>query len=123
MEEKKAVETEEVVSVSLARTPPPAQKIILADGIEYELTILNLNMLGEIEETLNIPLAELGELLKTPGKVPIKVIRKIIWLSLCEKCPEMTEDGFGKLVTAEIIINGSLQKAMEYIFSIGEKKV
>lgn len=121
MEETKPVEVE-TEAVSLATGIISTQDIVLADGKAYGLSVLNLNMLGEIEETLNISLAELGELLKSPAKVPIKLLRKIIWLSLREKCPEMTEDAFGKLVTAEVIVSGGLQKAMEYIFSTGEKK-
>lgn len=127
MDETKSVDVKvnvETESVSLAKSPTPPQKIILADGKEYELTILNLNILGELQEAFALPLDELWELLKKPKegeekkkvKLTVKQIRKIMWASLREKYPEMSEEDFGKLMTIDVISDGAIQKIFGYVF-------
>jgi len=71
--------------------------IKLADGKEYELTPLNLNMMIEIEDKFEEPLTQLLDV----GKV--KVIRYLLFVMLKPKHPDMTEEKVGKFVTAEIL--------------------
>ena len=122
MEETNPNEVEKE-SVSLAKAPAPSQKIMLADGKEYELTVLNLNILGELQEAFGLPLDELWELFRRPEegevkkvKLTLKQIRKIMWASLHEKYPEMAEEDFGKLITMDTISAGAIEKIFAYVF-------
>ena len=71
------------------------KKILLADGNEYELSPLTLNMLCELEDKFR----DAFEVLQKPS---MKAIRFILYLKLKTKYPTITEEKAGELVTEEI---------------------
>lgn len=80
----------------LAKGTPP-QKITLADGKEYELSPMTLNMLVAMEEEFNLSLSELL------GSGKVKPIRSMLYLQLRGKYPELTIEKVGELVTMEVL--------------------
>ena len=75
----------------------PVNKITLADGKEYELSPLDLNMLVAIEEKFG------GKPLETLGNGKLATARFVLYLRLKDKNPSLTEEAVGKLVTWGIL--------------------
>ena len=70
--------------------------IKLADGKEYTLSPLNLNLLANLEEAFDCGLEEMGAKLST-GRAAT-AFRKLLWLFLRDNYPELKEVDVGKLV-------------------------
>jgi len=62
-------------------------RIKLADGKEYELKPLNLNIWADTEDKFGEPYFQLI----SSGRV--KPMRYVVWLRLKDKYPELTEEG------------------------------
>jgi len=71
--------------------------IKLADGNEYQLAVLNLNLMVGIEEELGDKFAKLFE----EGNA--KNIRYLLYAVLKVNHPELTVEKVGELVTAQIL--------------------
>ncbi len=85
---------------SLAK-PINLETIILADGKEYKLEPLDLNMLCIIEEKAGLsPFKVLGD-----GK--LSTARLVLYLRLHGNYPELIEEEVGHLVTMDILIKAS----------------
>jgi len=81
---------------NLAQTPE-IDKITLADGKEYELAPLNLNMMVEIED-------EFGESFDAVLKGNrAKPVRFLLYLRLKEKYPDMTVEKLGGLIDISVL--------------------
>jgi len=76
------------------------KKITLADGKEYKLGPINLNVLTGLEEELGCGLDELG---KKFAKPRASHLRTLLYVLLRENHPDMTQDGAGKLVSVDIM--------------------
>ena len=106
---KKRVSVEEIVGMPPERrmmTPENSlakgttlQKIKLADGQEYELAPVTLNILVAIEDEFKLPLSEV----LASGKVA--PIRFMLYLQLKGKYSELTLEKVGDLVNMEILSN------------------
>lgn len=71
--------------------------IILADGQEYKMSPLNLNLLCEVEDKFG---AVAEEVFKKPS---MKVMRCLIYLLLKPNHPDITEEMVGELVDMKVI--------------------
>ncbi len=72
-------------------------KLTLADGKEYELAPLTLNIMGEVEDKFGMSFFDLI------GKRQTKGIRFIVYLRLKKKYPELTEEIVGELITVDTL--------------------
>lgn len=79
--------------------PTRIDKIILADGKEYELAPINANIYAELEDKFGKSTDELFD-----GKIRFKVYKALIYLRLHRKYPELTEEQVGDLLTTEAIL-------------------
>jgi hypothetical protein len=79
---------------------PKVDTITLADGKEYQLAPLNINMLVDMEDKLNKSMDELF----TPP-VHAKVLRAMLFARVKPGCPNMTEDQLGELITDVVLLN------------------
>jgi len=75
----------------------PIKRLKLADGKEYELCPINTNILVEVEDKFNMPLAELLQ----QGR--ISPIRYLVFLQIHRNHPEMTEEQVGELMSLEVL--------------------
>jgi len=75
--------------------------IKLADGKDYTLAPLNLNLLANLEAEFDCDLEELGAKLST-GRVAT-AFRKLLWLFLRDNYPELKEVDVGRLVEVSIM--------------------
>jgi len=80
--------------------PPKVDSITLADGKEYQLAPLNVNMLADIEDMFDKSIDEL-----VSGSIRMKVMRAILFARLKPTCPDMTEEQLGELMTENVLIN------------------
>ena len=78
--------------------PTPPQVVTLADGKEYTLAPLDLNMLVLFEE--QFPEGALQELINS-GK--LTYLRHLIYLMLKGRYTHLTEDAVGKLLTLKVL--------------------
>ena len=83
--------------------PPKIENITLADGKEYALAPLNVNMMADIEEKFDKSISELFS-----GTMRIKVLRALLFARIEPGCPDMTEEKLGKLITDTVLININL---------------
>lgn len=90
-------ERRKMVSKNILAKGTKIQTITLADGKEYELAPIDLNILTEMEDEFKLPLSEI----LAGGKV--KPIRHLFYLQLKEKYPELTLEAVGKLVNMEVL--------------------
>jgi len=86
------------MKTNLAKIPDIA-KMVLADGKEYELAPVDLNMLVKVEDEFNCPFVE-----ALSGN-RIKPIRFFLYLRLKENYPELTLETVGKLANATVLEN------------------
>lgn len=96
--------------VDIFETDNP-QTVKLADGKEYELPILNLNTLANIEKTLGFGLNKLPEKI---DEEPATILRAVIHALLKEKNPKLTLAQAGTLVTVEVMreLTGTISKLL-----------
>lgn len=73
-------------------------KILLADGKEYELAPVDLNIMADLEEKYD---KDFDWMIRSGRS---KYIRHLYFLLLKEKNPELTEEATGKLITAEVML-------------------
>jgi len=78
-------------------------KITLADGIEYQLSPLNLNMMAEVEDKFDISIADIG------ANPRMRMLRYILWMRLMPNHPELTEEKVGELCDLSILTNNTTQ--------------
>ena len=83
------------MKTNLAKTPE-ITKLILADGKEYELALIDLNMLVAIEDTFDCAFADAF----SSGKV--KPLRFLLYLRLRDKYNLSLED-VGKLIDTSVM--------------------
>jgi len=76
------------------------RKVTLADGKEYKLGPVNLNVLTGLEEEFGCALDELEKKLAKPRASHLRIL---IYVLLRENHPDMTQDGVGKLVSMDIL--------------------
>jgi len=76
------------------------RKVKLADGKEYKLGPINLNVLDGLEEEFNCGLGELNEKLANPRASHLKIL---LYVLLKQNYPDMTKEQAGKLVSMDII--------------------
>ena len=72
--------------------------ITLADGNEYELAPVTINLMAEVEEKFDLPFFEIIQ------KRRVFHIRYIMYLRLRNKYPNLTEEKVGELVTSETLM-------------------
>lgn len=77
---------------------PKMNTIILADGKEYTLSPLDVNMMADIEDKFN---KSLEELIIPP--IRMKVVRALLFARIQPNC-DMTEEQLGKLLTDDVLI-------------------
>ncbi len=77
---------------------PAIDRIKLADGGTYTLSPINLNVMVEVEDAFNEPIAKLLE------SGAVKPIRYILYLRLRRDYPDMTEEQVGALVDADVLV-------------------
>lgn len=75
-------------------------KIVLADGKEYELATLTANIMAGLEDKFDKSIDELFS-----GSIRMKVFRALVFARLQPKYPELTEEQVGDLLTDQVIIN------------------
>lgn len=80
--------------------PPKLQNVVLADGKEYQLAPLNVNMLAEIEEKFDKGIDELFS-----GTIRMKVLRALLFVRIHPGYPDMTEEKLGDLLTDDVLLN------------------
>lgn len=78
--------------------------LTLADGKDYELPILNLTTLANIENTMGFGLGRLQDKITNETAA---TLRLIIYALLKEKNPKLELDEAGKLVTFDVMKNVS----------------
>lgn len=78
--------------------------LTLADGKDYELPILNLTTLANIENTMGFGLGRLQDKITNETAA---TLRLIIYELLKEKNPKLELDEAGKLVTFDVMKNVS----------------
>ena len=78
--------------------PPKVNTIILADGKEYQLSPLNVNMMADIEDKFD---KSLDELITPP--IRMKTLRALLFARIQPNC-DMTEEQLGKLLTDDVLI-------------------
>lgn len=83
-------------NTNLAQSPK-IDKAILADGKEYELAPVNINILADLEDKFDIPFGELM------GSGRIKPLRYLIYLRLKPNYPDITEEEVGKLIDINVL--------------------
>ena len=76
------------------------RKVVLADGKEYKLGPVSLNVLANLEEEFGCGLNELS---KKFGKQQASSFRLLLFVMLRENYPEITKEQAGKLVSMELI--------------------
>ena len=74
---------------------PKAHKVKLADGKEYDLPVLNLNVLADLEEEFGCGLEEISNLLQTKQA---SSLRTALYILLHRNYPKVTKDEVGRLV-------------------------
>jgi hypothetical protein len=79
---------------------PRLDVITLADGKEYQLAPLNINMLVDMEDKFGKSMDELF----TPP-VHAKVLRAMLFARIKPSMPTMTEDQLGELITDVVLLN------------------
>ena len=72
--------------------------ITLADGKEYKLGPINLNVLANLEEEFNSDLGKLGQKF---DKHQASSFRSLLFVLLKENHPEITKEQAGKLVSID----------------------
>lgn len=80
--------------------PPKLHNVVLADGKEYQLAPLNVNMLANIEEKFDKGIDELFS-----GTIRMKVLRALLFARIQPGHPDMTEDKLGELLTDDVLLN------------------
>ncbi len=85
----------------------------LADGKEYELPVMNLNTLANVEGTLGFGLNKLQTKVE---ESPAVTLRNTIFALLKEKNPEITLEKTGELITLEVMgeVSDVLSKIMAF---------
>jgi hypothetical protein len=85
----------------------------LADGNEYELPIMNLTTLANVESTLGFGLNKLQAKVE---ESPAVTLRNTIYALLKEKNTELTLDKVGELITLEVMgeVSDVLSKIMAF---------
>ena len=76
----------------------PETTITLADGEEYKLKSLNMNMMEEVEEKFD---STWSELMSQPR---MKVLKYSLWLRMKDSHPKLKLNELGELVTVDILI-------------------
>lgn len=79
--------------------PAKLDKMVLADGKEYELAPLTANIMADLEDKFEKSIDELFS-----GAIRMKVFRALVYERLRAKYPELTEEQVGDLLTADVII-------------------
>ena len=81
----------------ILETPKP--KILkLADGKEYKIPPLNLNVMADIQEEFDCDFIEVCKKLLNDNKPDFSVLRKALYVLLRQNHPEVTIIDVGKLV-------------------------
>jgi len=75
-------------------------KVKLADGKEYKLGPVNLNVLYGFEEEFNCGLDELNKKLAKPRATHLRIL---LYVLLKENHPDITKEQAGSLVSMDII--------------------
>lgn len=83
----------------LTKTKP--KTMTLADGNEYTLNSMNLNMMEEVEEKFD----ESWDILCT--KLRVKVLKYILYICMKPNHPEITEEKVGELFTSDTLQEAS----------------
>lgn len=78
----------------------PKRTIILADGKEYILSPVNLNVLADLEEEFGCSLEELR---KRSDKQSFTVLRTLLLVFLRENHPTITKRQLGKLIPVKLL--------------------
>ena len=74
--------------------------ITLADGQEYKLAPVNLNILTEVEDRFDKSISDLFS-----GSVRVGVYKAFLFARIKRNYPDMTEDKLGELITDDVLIN------------------
>jgi len=74
---------------------PTVHKLVLLDEKEYELPIMNLNLMADLEEEFGVGLEEVSNLLQTRQ---MSTLRRTLYVMLRKKTPDMTKESIGDLV-------------------------
>lgn len=82
--------------------PPKVETITLADGKEYKLSPMNLNVLSEVEDKFDKPINDLFS-----GSIRMSVFRALLFARI-KRNYQMTEDQLGELVTDDVLLNMKL---------------
>ena len=87
------------------------RKLKLADGNEYELPILNLNTMANVEAYLGYGLNKLGDKIE---ETPASTLRAVIFALLKEKDKKLSLDKVGELITLDVMsdVSDVLSKLM-----------
>ncbi len=91
---------------NLAQTPE-IDKITLADGKEYELAPLDINIMAEMEDKFDMSWDDLAKSNR------VKPIRYLLLLMLRDKYPHLTEEKVGSLFNSKIATEMNKQKGAE----------
>lgn len=78
---------------------PKIDKAKLADGKEYDLAPVNINILADLEDKFDM---SFGDLM---GSGRIKPLRYLVYLRLKPNYPDLTEDEVGKLIDMKVLTN------------------
>ena len=92
------------------------RKITLADGKEYKLSPINLNILARLEEEFGCQIDELG---KKFDKPLASTIRVLLYVLLKDNHPEMTKEKAGSLVSMELLSKVSEILSQTFVDSKG----
>lgn len=74
---------------------PEAQMVKLADGKDYNLPVLNLNVLADLEDEFGFGLEEISKELESKQA---SSLRKTLYILLHRAYPDITQDRIGELV-------------------------
>jgi hypothetical protein len=88
-----------MAEVNIAQ-PPKFDSLVLADGKEYQLAPLTVNIMADLEDKFDKPIDELFS-----GSVRMKVLRALLFARIKNSCPDMTEEQLGDLITDDVLIN------------------
>lgn len=77
---------------------PQIHSVKLADGKEYKLPILNLNVMADLEEEFELGLEQISNLLQTRQA---SSLRKTLYILLHRNYQEITKDEIGGLVNMQ----------------------
>jgi len=93
-------------------TTEQGKTITLADGNEYELPVLNLNTLANLEKSLGYGLNKLTDKV---DEMPATTLRDVIFALLREKDSKIKIEQVGELITLEVM--GGVSDVLSQLFA------